>query len=79
MKKLTQGRVLTESQAARLRSLARLHKPKMGKSWRHRSPDQLWLRVLSQIVVAGNAAPGGWPTLSVASPSSPQLTGFTGG
>lgn len=30
----------------------------MGKSWKQRSPDQLWLRVLSQIVVAGNAAPG---------------------
>ena len=30
----------------------------MGKSWKQRTPDQLWLRVLSQIVVAGNAAPG---------------------
>jgi hypothetical protein len=30
----------------------------MGKSWRKRSPDELWLRVLSQVVVAGNAAPG---------------------
>ena len=30
----------------------------MGESWRARSADQLWLRVLSQIVVAGNAAPG---------------------
>jgi hypothetical protein len=30
----------------------------MGKSWKHRTPDELWLRVLSQIVVAGNAAPG---------------------
>jgi hypothetical protein len=30
----------------------------MGKSWRQRKPTQLWLRVLSQVVVAGNAAPG---------------------
>ena len=30
----------------------------MGKSWKQRTPDELWLRVLSQIVVAGNAAPG---------------------
>ena len=30
----------------------------MGKSWRLRTPTQLWLKVLSQIVVAGNAAPG---------------------
>jgi len=30
----------------------------MGKSWKKRSADQLWLKVLAQIVVAGNAAPG---------------------
>jgi hypothetical protein len=30
----------------------------MGKSWRRRSPDELWLRVLAQIAAAGNAAPG---------------------
>jgi hypothetical protein len=29
----------------------------MGRSWKHLTTDQLWLRVLSQIVVAGNAAP----------------------
>jgi hypothetical protein len=49
---------LTDLQAVRLRKLVRLYKPRMGKSWKRRSPDQLWLRVLSQIVVAGNAAPG---------------------
>jgi hypothetical protein len=49
---------LTEPQAARLRKLVRDYKPQMGKSWRRRTPDQLWLRVLSQVVVAGNAAPG---------------------
>ncbi len=32
----------------------------MGQSWeqRRRNKDELWIRVLSQIVVAGNAAPG---------------------
>ncbi len=50
---------LTKSQAARLQKLASLcDKPKMGKSWKRRTPDELWLRVLSQIVVAGNATPG---------------------
>lgn len=50
---------LTAPQAARLRKLIRLYpKPKMGKSWKRRTADQLWLRTLSQIVVAGNAAPG---------------------
>ena len=29
----------------------------MGMSWKRRTPDQLWLRTLSQVVVAGNAAP----------------------
>jgi thermostable 8-oxoguanine DNA glycosylase len=51
--------ILTESQAARLRKLVRLYpKPKMEKSWKRRTPDELWLRTLSQIVVAGNAGPG---------------------
>src|SRR5260370_17566845 len=50
---------LTAAQASRLRKLVRHYdKPKMGKSWKRRTVDQLWLRVLSQIVVAGNAAPG---------------------
>jgi hypothetical protein len=49
---------LTDLQTARLRKLVALYKPRMGKSWKRRSPDQLWLRVLSQVVVAGNAAPG---------------------
>jgi hypothetical protein len=50
--------ILTARQALRLRELAKLYKPKMGKSWRQRKPTELWLRVLSQVVVAGNAAPG---------------------
>ncbi len=29
----------------------------MAPSWKKRTEDELWLRVLSQIVVAGNAAP----------------------
>ena len=51
--------ILTESQAGRLRKLVRLYpKPKMEKPWKRRTPDELWLRTLSQIVVAGNAGPG---------------------
>jgi hypothetical protein len=49
---------LTRPQAARLRTIVRHYKPKMTTSWRRRTPDELWLRILSQIVVAGNAAPG---------------------
>jgi hypothetical protein len=30
----------------------------MTTSWKKRTEDELWLRVLSQVVVAGNAAPG---------------------
>jgi hypothetical protein len=29
----------------------------MSTSWKKRTADELWLRVLSQVVVAGNAAP----------------------
>ena len=49
---------VTQPQAARLRQIVRHYKPQMTSSWRRRSPDDLWVRVLSQIVVAGNAAPG---------------------
>jgi len=49
---------LTNDQAARLRQLVRHYSPQMGKSWRKCTADELWLRVVSQIVVAGNAAPG---------------------
>jgi hypothetical protein len=52
------GFYLSPSQAAHLRKLVRDYKPKMGRSWKLRTDDQLWLRVLSQVVVAGNAAPG---------------------
>src|SRR5215470_9850076 len=49
---------LTDNQAARLRRLVRHYSPQMGKSWKRCTADELWLRVVSQIVVAGNAAPG---------------------
>jgi hypothetical protein len=49
---------LTASQAVRLRQLVRHYKPQMGKSWRKCTENELWFKVLSQIVVAGNAAPG---------------------
>src|SRR5579862_8748041 len=50
---------LTRPQTSRLQKLVRPYgKPDMGKPWIQRDPDDLWLRVLSQIVVAGNAAPG---------------------
>jgi hypothetical protein len=50
---------LTGPQASRLQKLVGYYgKPEMGKPWIQRDPDDLWLRVLSQIVVAGNAAPG---------------------
>ena len=48
---------LTQPQSARLRKLVRFYKPQMGKSWKERSSDELWIRVLSQVVAAGNAAP----------------------
>jgi hypothetical protein len=46
---------LTEQQAARLRNLVRRYDPPKMK--KRRTPNQLWLRVLSQVVVAGNSAP----------------------
>jgi hypothetical protein len=49
---------LTGNQAARLQRLVRHYGPQMGKSWRKCTEDELWLRVVSQVVVAGNAAPG---------------------
>lgn len=48
---------LTARQAQRLRDLVHHYKPRMTTSWRKRCEDELWLRVLSQVVVAGNAAP----------------------
>src|SRR5438552_14311739 len=49
---------LTKPQAARLREMASHYTPGRVVSWKHRDKDWLWLRVLCQIVVAGNAAPG---------------------
>lgn len=49
--------ILTRPQAARLRAISRRYKPRMGKSWRHLTPDELWLKVLAQIIVVGNSAP----------------------
>jgi hypothetical protein len=49
--------ILTDRQAAKLRSLvARYkHRATLGRSWKSRRPDDLWL---AQIVVVGNAGPG---------------------
>ena len=51
---------LSASQAARLQMIARRHqkKVKLGKPWNKRSDDELWRKVLSQIVVVGKAEPG---------------------
>jgi hypothetical protein len=49
---------LTKPQAAQLREIVSHYTPERVVSWKHRDEDWLWLRVLSQIVVAGNAAPG---------------------
>ena len=38
--------------------MASHYTPARVVSWKHRDKDWLWLRVLCQIVVAGNAAPG---------------------
>lgn len=51
---------LTSSQAATLRRLVKRYWPRTtrGKAWNKRTDDELWIRVLSQIVVVGNAGPG---------------------
>lgn len=49
---------LTKPQAAQLREIVSHYTSERVVSWKHRDKDWLWLRVLSQIVVAGNAAPG---------------------
>jgi hypothetical protein len=51
---------LTSAQASRLRGMVRpyLVKDRPGKSWENRTDDELWRRVLSQIVVVGRAEPG---------------------
>jgi hypothetical protein len=51
---------LTSGQASRLRGMVRPHlgKNQPGKSWKKRTDDELWRRVLSQIVVVGRAEPG---------------------
>lgn len=51
------GKILSKSQAARLRAIVRRYKPEMETPWTDLTPDQLWLRVLSQIVVSGNSGP----------------------
>lgn len=50
--------LLSRNQAKRLQQIVKRYKPELGKCWRDCTDDELWLRVLSQIVVAGNAAPG---------------------
>jgi hypothetical protein len=51
---------LSTSQAARLQKIARRYrkKAKLGKHWTRRTDDELWRKVLSQIVVVGRAGPG---------------------
>jgi len=51
---------LSTSQAARLQKIARRYKNKvkLGKPWKKRTDDELWRKVLSQIVVVGKAEPG---------------------
>ena len=51
---------LSASQAARLQKIARRYQRnvKLGKPWNKRTEDELWRKVLSQIVVVGKAEPG---------------------
>jgi len=51
---------LSASQAARLQKIARCYQRnvKLGKPWNKRTDDELWRKVLSQIVVVGKAEPG---------------------
>jgi hypothetical protein len=51
------SQILNSRQAGRLRKIVSKYKPVMGLSWQDRDATQLWLRVLSQVVVAGNSAP----------------------
>jgi hypothetical protein len=55
-----QPQFLSSSQARRLHKAARPYKNrvKFGPRWNHRTEDDLWRTVLSQIIVVGNAAPG---------------------
>src|SRR5713226_1542554 len=52
--------VLTESQARRLRQLVVRYRKEVRpwKSWKRRTPDELWTKVLAQVIVVGNAGPG---------------------
>ena len=51
---------LSARQAAQLQKIARPYKKqvKLGKPWEERTDDELWRKVLSQIVVVGRAEPG---------------------
>jgi len=51
---------LSAKQASALRKMVRpfRHKGRLGKPWTGRTQDELWRRVLSQIVVVGRAEPG---------------------
>ena len=51
---------LSTTQAARLRRIVGRYrnKVKLGKPWNKRTDDELWRKVLSQIVVVGRAEPG---------------------
>jgi hypothetical protein len=52
--------LLTEAQARTLRKLVARYKKEVRpwKSWKRRTPDELWRKVLTQVIVVGNAGPG---------------------
>src|ERR1035437_4634472 len=54
------GEILNKSQAAELCELVSRYKDRvtLGPSWKKRSAEDLWLKVLAQVVVVGKAAPG---------------------
>lgn len=53
-------RILTQNQAARLRQVIAPYKRlvKFGKPWHRWTADELWTKVLIQLVVVGKAGPG---------------------
>jgi hypothetical protein len=68
--------ILTDRQAAKLCALVARYKHRgtLGRSWKGRSPDELWLKVLAQIVVVGNAGPGYIVQDSSEAKKQPSLT-----
>jgi len=52
--------MFTSAQSRLLKELVNRYKARVEppRSWKQRTPDELWRRVLAQIIVVGNAAPG---------------------